>query len=274
MTAGAKLPSSALSTGAIVLALVAATGGWMLLARPAVVTLHPIRGDAAEVVYATGTVEPKDWAKVVSLQRRRIVEICNCEGKRVKKGDVLARLDDIEERAVLTELEARRGTVKADTERLAILLKRNVTTQVAYDEKVTQLREIDARIAAQKDRLYDLDLRAPMDGMVLRNDGSVGEIAGVGNNDVIFWVGEPKPLEIDAEVNEEDMTASPAIRCSTSSASSATRPDAPSSSSPTISTLPAAPTGNCALSMAALSVIRSRKSGSKPHSCPFAPARS
>ena len=49
---------------------------------------------AAEIVYATGVVEPLRWAKVLALSRKRIVWICDCEGKVVKKGDVLVKLDD------------------------------------------------------------------------------------------------------------------------------------------------------------------------------------
>jgi len=41
--------------------------------------------------------------------------------------------------------------------------------------------------------------------VVLRRDGEVGEIAGTANADVLFWVGQPKPLRIVAEVNEEDI---------------------------------------------------------------------
>jgi RND family efflux transporter MFP subunit len=44
-----------------------------------------------------------------------------------------------------------------------------------------------------------------MDGVVLRRDSEVGEIAGTGLNDVLFWIGEPKPLRITADVNEEDI---------------------------------------------------------------------
>ena len=49
------------------------------------------RGSAAEIVYATGVVEPRTWAKVTPLVRERIVELCGCEGREVDKGDVLAR---------------------------------------------------------------------------------------------------------------------------------------------------------------------------------------
>jgi RND family efflux transporter MFP subunit len=186
-------------------ALVALVIWARLASAPAVVTVLPTRGDAAEVVYATGVVEPKLWAKVVALQRKRIVDICDCESKPVRMGDVLARLDDAEERAVLTELEARRATIADDVARTEKLVERSAVSRVSLDEKRTQLAEIDARIAAQKDRLYDLELRAPMTGVVLRRDGEVGEIAGTGSEDALFWVGQPKPLEVEAEVNEEDI---------------------------------------------------------------------
>jgi RND family efflux transporter MFP subunit len=192
----------------VVLAVAAAAGGYWYSQggfAPEVATVAPERGSAAEVVYATGVVEPQRWAKVISLQRKRIVDICACEGQPVKAGDVLARLDDYEERAALAEMEARRNRIDLDTQRIKGLLDRNAATQTSYDQSVTQLQEIEARISAQKDRIADLQLRAPMDGVVLRRDGEIGEIAGTGANDVLFWVGQPRPLRVVADVNEEDI---------------------------------------------------------------------
>ncbi len=165
-----------------------------------------VRGDAAEVVYATGVVEPVHWAKIVALQRKRVVELCSCEGEPVKKGDVLARLDDAEEQAVLTEIEARLERLRADADRLARLVESNVTSRINYDEALTQVREYEARLLAQQDRIEDLALKSPMDGIVLRRDGEVGEIAGTGANEALLWVGQARPLRVVAEVNEDDIT--------------------------------------------------------------------
>lgn len=170
-----------------------------------VVTVTAKCGAAAEVVYATGNVEPVTWAKVTALSRKRIVDICKCEGQEVKKGDVLARLDDAEERAVLTELEARLARLKDDAERMAMLVQRNISPKAQLDEKLTQIREQQARLVAQQDRIADLSLKAPIDGVVLRRDGEIGEMAGIGSSDTLLWVGQPKPLQIVAEVNEEDI---------------------------------------------------------------------
>ena len=170
-----------------------------------IAAVHPVRGKAAEVVYATGAVEPEKWAKVIALQRKRIVALCDCEGKPVARGDALGQLDDNEERALLRELAARRVRIQGDVERTRGLVARAAATQTALDQLVTQLSEYDARIAAQEDRIANLVLRAPMDGVVLRKDGQVGEIASTGVNDVLFWVGQPKPLRVVADVNEEDI---------------------------------------------------------------------
>jgi membrane fusion protein, multidrug efflux system len=162
-------------------------------------------GNAAEVVYATGIVEPVNWAKVTAPSRKRIVEICKCEGEPVKKGQVLVRLDDEEERAVLSEYETRLARYKEDAARLETLVKRNSVSRVTLDDKLTQVREYEARVAMQKDRISDLALTSPLDGIVMRRIGEVGEIAGVGERDTLLWVGEPSPLKIIAEVNEDDI---------------------------------------------------------------------
>jgi membrane fusion protein (multidrug efflux system) len=75
-------------------ALAAAVWWWRVGRGPEVTVAVPTRGTAVEIVYATGAVEPVRWAKVASLIRDRIVDLCYCEGKTVAKGDVLARLDD------------------------------------------------------------------------------------------------------------------------------------------------------------------------------------
>ena len=53
------------------------------------------------------------------------------------------------------------------------------------------------------EKLDDYTITAPMDGVVLRRDGEVGEIAEPGQ--ILFRVGVPKPLQVVAEVNEEDI---------------------------------------------------------------------
>ena len=82
--------------------------------RLEVIAVAAERGTAVEIVYATGAVEPVRWAKVTSLIRDRIVDICHCEGKAVAKDDVLARLDDREHAGGASELRAREDFASAN----------------------------------------------------------------------------------------------------------------------------------------------------------------
>ena len=190
----------------IVVFALAVMSYWLFVgSRPLVDVSLTQRGSAAEVVYATGIVEPVHWAKIASLQRKRIVEICKCEGEPVQLGDVLVRLDDAEERALLQQLEARLDRLRDDESRTRKLLERGIASRTTYDEILTQIDEHEALIAAQRDRIEDLELKAPIDGVVLRRDGEVGEIAGIGDSEALIWVGKEKPLQVVAEINEDDI---------------------------------------------------------------------
>src|SRR5262245_49631842 len=188
---------------ALAVALVALLAWWRIGRPIEVVTVAPVRGTAVEIVYATGAVEPERWAKVASLIRDRIVDFCRCEGKTVARGDVLVRLDDREPKAQLQELKAREEFAKREMARVTDLLGRGVASTQAFERISTDLRQVQALISVQMEKLNAYTITSPMDGVVLRRDGEIGEIAEPGQ--VLFRVGVPKPLQVVAEVNEEDI---------------------------------------------------------------------
>jgi RND family efflux transporter MFP subunit len=187
----------------ILIAAGLAAAAWWWWRAPSVQTAEATRGPAVQAVYATGVVEPVNWAKVTPLVRGRIATMCSCEGDRVSTGDELARLDDREARAQIAELEARARFLAADVERYRALVDRRVVSAQVFERTESEYRQVRAAIAAARERLGHLVLRAPLDGVVLRKDGEVGEVAEPG--DVLFWVGQPSPLWIVAEVDEEDI---------------------------------------------------------------------
>src|SRR5258707_1432309 len=170
---------------------------------PTVTTAVAIRAPVSEAIYGTGTVEPERWAKVVPIQRRRLVELCRCEGQAVKAGQVLGRQDDAEERSALNQLEINNEQLERDLNRALRDRDKSEAAKTEYEQRSTQFEESKSRINAQKVRLDSLVLRAPWDGMVLRRDGEVGKI--VGPSDVLFWVGPPAPMQVVAEINEEEI---------------------------------------------------------------------
>jgi RND family efflux transporter MFP subunit len=190
-----------------ILAIAATGAGYYaysnFLYPPLVTTRIANLAPVSEAVYGTGTVEPERWAKVVPLQRRRLVELCKCEGQVVKSGQILGRQDDAEERSALEQMEINRGQLERDLSRAEKERDKSDAARTEYEQRWTKFEEAKSRIAAQKVRLDSLLLRAPLDGMVLRRDGEVGEIAGP--TDVLFWVGPPAPMQVVAEINEEEI---------------------------------------------------------------------
>jgi RND family efflux transporter MFP subunit len=195
------------SLGIAILALATAGGGYyaynnyldVRMVTTSVANLAPV----SEAIYGTGTVEPARWAKVVPLQRRRLVDLCTCEGQTVKAGQVLGRQDDAEERSAMNELQLSYQQAQRDLDRAEKDRTKSDAAQKEYEQRWTQAEEYKSRISAQQVRIDQMVLRAPLDGMVLRRDGEVGEI--VGPTDVLFWVGPPLPVQVVAEVNEEEI---------------------------------------------------------------------
>ncbi len=181
----------------------AAAGVWWLGRAPSITAVAAIRGTAAEIVYATGPVEPETWSRSTPLVRGRIVERCRCEGKTVKSGDLLARLDDKEALATLNDLRALEDFQRREFDRQAQLLSRGVATSQAYQKAESDLARIRAQIAAQAQRLEYYKLLAPMDGIVLKEDGEVGDMVEPGT--ILYRIGLERPLWVVAEVNEEDI---------------------------------------------------------------------
>jgi RND family efflux transporter MFP subunit len=188
----------------LLLAAAAAAAGWWRFGRGVeVAAVAATRGTAAEIVYATGGVEPIQWAKVASVIRERIVEVCRCEGRAVRKGDILVRLDDREQRAQLLELKAREEFAQREVSRQTELIARGSSTTQTHERVSTDLRMIQGLVSVQMEKLANYVITAPMDGVVLRRDGEVGEIAEAGQ--ILVRIGVPHPLQVVAEVNEEDI---------------------------------------------------------------------
>ena len=189
----------------LALAVIGSVAGYILLsAKPVRVSVTEVsRGKAAEIVYASGVVEPVQWAKISSVVRERIVSVCACEGDPVEAEEELAKLDTSEPLDALRELEAKAAFASQEFERIAALYSSGTTTRQVYEKASADLQAAEAAVASQQARLANYTISSPIAGTVLRRDAEVGEIAEPGT--ILFWIGQPKPLQIVAEINEEDI---------------------------------------------------------------------
>ncbi len=190
----------------LILALAAASaGGWWVWRAlpPRVAIATATAGTALEAVYATGSVEPVHWARVGPATRARITEVLVQEGERVAEGQALARLDNRQAELLAREAEARARFAEDDLNRTRTLVSRDIAARATLERAERDARAARAATDALVQRLDDFVVRAPTDGLVLRRDAEVGEVVDTPAS--LFWIGEPLPLRVTAEVDEEDI---------------------------------------------------------------------
>ncbi|WP_372623179.1 efflux RND transporter periplasmic adaptor subunit [Falsiroseomonas sp.] len=190
----------------LLLALLAAGGAglwaWHSL-PPRLRVAMAASGPALEAVYATGAVEPIHWARVGPATRARLTDVLIEEGDRVREGQPLARLEDRQARSLALEAEARAAFAEEELIRTRALVTRDIAARATLDRAERDARAARAAAEAARQRLDDYVVRAPTGGVVLRRDAEVGEVVDTPAS--LFWIGEPSPLRITAEVDEEDI---------------------------------------------------------------------
>jgi len=188
----------------VILLVAGAAGAWAWFALPPRVAIATsAEGPALEAVYATGAVEPVNWARVGPATRARVTQVLVEEGARVTEGQTMARLDDRQARSLADEAEARARFAVEDLNRTRTLVSRDIAARATLERAERDARAARALADLAIQRLDDFLVRAPTDGVVLRRDVEVGEVVDTPAS--LFWVGEPRPLRVSAEVDEEDI---------------------------------------------------------------------
>lgn len=166
-------------------------------------TVPVARDTVVHAVYATGTVEPVYWAQLAPYKTARLMEIVHYEGDKITKGDVIARMENRAEKQRLAEAKASLDFAQKELERNAVLIEQQAISRREFEDTQRRQREAAAQVRSLQHAVDDLTLITPVDGVVLRRDIELGEVAEAGKT--IFWVGQPIPLRITADVDEEDI---------------------------------------------------------------------
>jgi RND family efflux transporter MFP subunit len=184
-----------------------------------------------DVLEAVGTVRAAQTSDLASQMMGNIVEIRAQEGDRVRRGQVLAVIDDSQPRAALdramaAELAAQQQLLAADAElalaestlrRYQKLSEEGVVSQQAFDEvkarqeaslarsDLAKAGQAQAR-AALKQAMTSLDytrIRAPFNGLVTQKKADSGTLASPGM--AIFTVEDTSRYRLEVAVNENDV---------------------------------------------------------------------
>lgn len=120
----------------------------------------------ARTVEAVGTTRARQSVAIVPQADGRLVEVAITPGEQVEKGTVLARLDDVIERADLAEARARETETARALERARRLRDTSAISQATLEDTVARLAEAQAQLDRARQRLADRTVTAPFAGVV------------------------------------------------------------------------------------------------------------
>ena len=230
----------------IVLLLIAAAAGWWL-SRPGAIpvkaaTARALQGAGpgvsagASLLDASGYVVARRQATVAAKITGKVTEVLIEEGRHVKAGDVIGRLDDTNIRAAydqataqlrfakasLAEVQVQLGNAERNYRRVEGLVAQHFVSESDLDTARTNYENLQAQLATSQSNvqvaqegvqvaqrnLDDTVVRAPFDGVVTTKDAQPGEMvspisAGGGfTRTGMGTIVDMDSLEVEVDVNE------------------------------------------------------------------------
>jgi HlyD family secretion protein len=182
------------------------------------------RGRFRLAVSVNGLVRPIDRIELKSKASGEVTELPIEVGDRVEKGALIARLDQLEERAALAQVKADLEIARAELElaeknfeRRKQLFSSEVIAKEAHDETelnlaVARSKRVQATTALERarERLQDSVITAPVDGIILQKYVESGQIiasgvSNVGGGTPIADIADMRNAHIEAGVDEIDI---------------------------------------------------------------------
>ena len=120
--------------------------------------------EASNGIMVTGVMLPNEEVELVSETAGKVAQICFEEGQRVKKGDLLLKVDDSDLVAQLKREELQKALLEDRLERQRVLLERESVSYESFQELETEYRMLLEDIELLKVKIGRTEIRAPFDG--------------------------------------------------------------------------------------------------------------
>lgn len=154
----------------------------------------------ADKISSVGTILPNERIDVRTEIPGRVREIRFKEGGRVKKGELLVKIDDRELAAQLARVKSELAIAKKENERQTELYSQKVSSQREYDTAANNFGVAQAEFDLISVQINKTDIRAPFDGVVGLRNVSEGEY--ITPTTLITTLLEDHPVKVDFTVPE------------------------------------------------------------------------
>jgi RND family efflux transporter MFP subunit len=202
---------------AVALAALALAGAavWRVWSGPPEVTLVTVAwrdvGAPPVVLSASGYLKAHRQITVSSKAQGKIVEMAVAENQRVRAGDLIARLESDEARAQLALAEAEHADAARELKRAENMRGGGAASQATLDRAQTRLDVSGAQRDLARVALDNREIRAPIDGTVIRRIRDVGEFLTIGvtaegdPGTAVVTLADLSALEVSLDVGESEI---------------------------------------------------------------------
>lgn len=168
--------------------------------KQAVEVTQITRRDLSESLRVVGSLAPNETATIRPEMSGLIRTIHFEEGRRVKKGDLLVKIDDSELQAQVAQSRSRHELARLNLARAENLRQTLSNTQADVDRARSEFTAAEADVALLQVRLARTEVRAPFDGVVESRTLSAGDY--VNTQSVLTTINDLSRLKVEFQVPE------------------------------------------------------------------------
>lgn len=152
-------------------------------------------------IFSNGTLISNEEVELRSEVSGKITRIMFTEGKRVRKGDVLIKINDSELQATLKKNKSRELLARDREYRYKQLIEKNLTSQQEYDLQLSELNSVLADVELTEAQIAKTEITAPFDGIVGLRSVSIGSY--ISPQTKIASLQSINPMKVDFSVPQK-----------------------------------------------------------------------
>jgi membrane fusion protein (multidrug efflux system) len=152
------------------------------------------------LVEALGTGKANESVLITTQTSDIVYKINFDDGDKVKAGQILLTLIDLEEKAELAALDVDLQEANRQLKRVENLAKNNVASEQLLDEQQAEVNALIAEMNVLKTQMLALEVRAPFDGLLGLRQVSVGALVRPG--DAITTLDDLSIIKVDFNIAE------------------------------------------------------------------------
>lgn len=152
-------------------------------------------------IFANGSLMSNEEVEIRSEINGKIVQILFEEGKRVKKNDLLLKINDAELQATLKKNKSKEVLARDKENRYRQLLEKSLTSQQEYDVVMSELNSVQADVEFTQAQISKTEIRAPFDGVIGLRAVSTGSY--ISPQSKIATLQSINPIKVDFSIPQK-----------------------------------------------------------------------